>query len=114
MQQSYINPNDIESYNFFSGHYIILLQDDNNIPAIGRNLKKARCTCGRVSKNSPCQEVHAPVPVMFYQTVVAAVLLYGSKSSNLPPSGTWVLEGFRVEAVRLLMGMYSQQRIVGP
>jgi hypothetical protein len=42
------------------------------------------------------------------------VLLYGSESWNLPPSGMRVLEGFHVEAARRLTGMRPQRRTVGP
>ena len=58
----------------------IVSHDDNDIPAMRRNLKRARATWGRVSKILNRQEVPAPVVGMFYQAVVAAVLLYGSES----------------------------------
>ena len=51
---------------------------------------------------------------MFYQAVVAAVLLYGSESWVLPPSALKVLEGFHVEAARRMTGMRPQKRTVGP
>ena len=59
------------------------------------------------------QEVPAPVAGMFYQAVVAAVLLYGSESWVLPPSALKVLEGFHVEAARRMTGMRPQRRTVG-
>ena len=76
----------------------ILLHDDSDIPAMRRNLKRARGVWGRVSKILTRQEVPAPVAGMFYQAVVATVLLCGSKSWVLPPSALRVLEGFHVEA----------------
>ena len=42
---------------------------------------------------------------MFYQGIVASVLLYGSKTWVLPPSGLKVLEGFNVEVACHLTGM---------
>ena len=51
---------------------------------------------------------------MFYQAVVATVLLYGSESWVLPPSALKVLEGFHVEAGRRMTGMRPQQRTAGP
>ena len=54
--------------------------DDNNIPAMRQNLKQVGATWGRVSKILTRQEVPAPVAGIFYQAVVADVLLYGSKS----------------------------------
>ena len=52
----------------------VLSHNDNNILAMRRNLKRARATCGRVSKILTRQEVPAPVVGMFYQAVVAAVV----------------------------------------
>ena len=42
---------------------------------------------------------------MFYQAVVASVLLYGSESWAVWPSALREMEGFHVEAVRRLTGM---------
>ena len=53
----------------------IMSHDDNDIPAMRRNLKRAQATWGRVSKILTRQEVPTPVAGMFYQAVVAAVLL---------------------------------------
>jgi len=47
---------------------------------------------------------------MFYQAVVAAVLLYGSESWSLPPQALKLLEGFHVEAARRLTGMMPKKR----
>ena len=54
--------------------------------------------------------VPAPVVAMFYQVVVAAVILYGSESWCLPSLALEVLEGFHVEAARRITGMRSQKR----
>ena len=47
---------------------------------------------------------------MFYQAVVAAVLLYGSESWVISPYDLRALEGFRVEAARRLTGMRPKKR----
>ena len=88
--------------------------DDNDISAMRQNFNWARATWGQVSKILTRQEVHAPVAGMFYQAVVAAVLLYGSKSWVLSPSALKVLEGFHVKASRQMTGMRPQQQTVGP
>ena len=75
----------------------VLSHDDNDVPAMWRNLKRAQATWGRVSKILTRQEVPAPVAGTFYQAVMAAVLLYGSESWVLPPSALKVLKGFHVE-----------------
>jgi hypothetical protein len=92
----------------------VLSYDENDVPAMRRNLKKARATWGRVSKILTREEVPAPVSGMFYQAVVAAMLLYGSESWFFPPSGLKVLEEFHVEAARRMTGMRPQRRTVGP
>ena len=61
-------------------------------------MKRAQATWRRVFKILNRQKVPALVAGMFYQAVVAAVLLYGSESWVLPPSALKVLEGFHVEA----------------
>ena len=50
-----------------------------------------------------------PVARIFYQAIVAAVLLYGSETWVLPQSGFKCLEGFHVKAVRRLTYMRPQQ-----
>ena len=51
------------------------------------------------------EEVAPKVAGMFYQAVVTSVLLYGSKTWVLPPSGLKALEGFHIECARRLTGM---------
>ena len=46
---------------------------------------------------------------MYYQAVVASVLLYGSESWVVSPSTLRELEGFHVEAARRLTGMRSRK-----
>ena len=86
--------------------------DDNDVPAMRRNLKRARKTWGRLAKVLEKEEVSSAVAGMFYQGIVASVLLYGSETWALPPSGMKVLEGFHVEAARRLTGM-KPRKVVG-
>ena len=46
---------------------------------------------------------------MFYQAVVASVLLCGSEMLVLPPSAYKALEGFHVQAARRLTGMRPRE-----
>ena len=82
---------------------------ENDVPAMRRNLKKARKTWGRLRKVLEKEEVSSKVAGMFYQGVVASQLLYGSKTWVLPPSEIRALEGFHVEAARRLTGMKPQK-----
>ena len=52
----------------------------------------------------------APIAGMFYQAVVAAVLLYGSETWVTPPHDLRAMEGFHVEATRRITGMRPQKR----
>ena len=63
----------------------VLSFDDNDTPAISRNTKWARQVWGRISKVIAKDSVPAPVAGMFYQAIVAAVLLYGSETWVTPP-----------------------------
>ena len=92
----------------------IISHNNNDTPEMWQNLTKARGTCRQVSKILTFQEVPAPVSSMIYQVVVVAMLLYGSESWVLPPSGIWVFEGFHVKAACRLIGMSPQQRTFGP
>ena len=72
-----------------------------------RNLNKVRGTWEAGIHNTR-QEVPTPVSGMFYQAVVMTILLYGSESQVLSPSGVRVLEGSHVEATHLMTGMHPQ------
>ena len=86
-----------------------LSNTDNDVPALRRNLKKARGIWMGFSKILRTEEIPAPVAGMFYQAVTAAVLLYGSESWCLPPSALKVLEGFHTVASRRLTGMMPKK-----
>ena len=79
----------------------VLSYDDSDTPAIRRNLKRARQVWGRIS---------TPIAGMFYQAVVAAVLLYGSETWVTPPHDLRAMEGFHVEAARRITGMRPEKR----
>ena len=68
----------------------VLSYDDCDTPAIRRNLKRAQAVWGRISIIVPKECVPLSVAGMFYQAVVAAVLLYGSK--------TWVVSSYDMRA----------------
>ena len=88
----------------------VLLYDDSDTPAICHNLKRARAVWGRISVVIAKEFVPPPVAGMFYQAVVAAVLLYGSKTWVIPAHDVRVLNGFHVEAARRLTGMRPKKR----
>ena len=87
----------------YLGH--IVSYDENDTPAIRRNIKKARRQWGQFRKVLEREPVPPRVARMFYQAVIASVLLYGSESWVVSPSTLRELEGFHMEAVRRLTGM---------
>ena len=72
----------------------IMSMDDNTVPAMRRNLKRAQKTWGSLSKVLKKEEVSPKVAGMFYQGAVASQLLYNSKTWMIPPppSGLRALE----------------------
>lgn len=67
----------VERFNYLGR---ILSYGNNNVPAIHRKLKRARATWRRVSNILRREGFPAPVTGIFYQAMVAAVLVYGSES----------------------------------
>ena len=90
----------------------IVLYDDNDTPAIRRNIKKAGRQWGQFRKVLERESVPPRVAGMFYQVVVASVLLYGSESWVVSPSALRELDGFHVEAARRLTGMRPRKEKV--
>lgn len=83
----------------------ILSFDDSDSPVVQRNLKKARAKWGQISKVIARDNVPGSAAGMFYQAVVAAVLLYGSETWVVLPLTLRSLPGFHIEAARRLTGM---------
>ena len=79
--------------------------DKHDVPAMRRNLKRARKTWCWLRKVLEKEEASPKVAGMFYQGVVASQLLYVSETWVLPPSGLLALEGFHVKAARRPTGM---------
>ena len=71
----------------------LIAYDDTDVPAARRQLARARAVWGRLRKVIEREDVPAPVAGMFYQAVVAAVLLYGSESWVLPDGQLWSVPG---------------------
>ena len=88
----------------------VLSYDDCDTPAIRRNLKRARAVWGRISFIIAKECVPPPVAGMFYQAVVAAVLLCGSETWVVSAYNSRALEGFHVETARRLTGMRPSKR----
>ena len=82
---------------------------NSDVPALRHNLKKARGVWQRISRVLRAENIPAPSCAMFYKAVVMAVLLYGSKSWNVPTADMAALEGFHVAAAHNLTGIRLRQ-----
>ena len=83
---------------------------NTDVPVARQQLFRARTVWGRLRKVIRKEGVPAPVAEMFFQAVVAAVLLYGSESWVLPHAQHVRLEGFHVECARRLTGRWPRKR----
>ena len=83
---------------------------NSDTPAIRHNLKRARTAWGRLSAIIAKEDIPPAVAGMFYQAVVAAVLIYGSESWVICTFDLRALDGFHVEAACRLTGMRPRKR----
>ena len=82
----------------------VLSFDDNDTSAISRNIKRVRQVWGRISKVIAKDSVPVPVAGMFYQAVIAAVLLYGSETWVTPQTNYARWRGFMWRRRAVLLG----------
>ena len=82
----------VEVFKYFGR---VIARDDCNTPAIRRNLKRAHQVWGRLSKIITIKEVTITVAGMFYQAVVADILLYGSEMWRLMETARRPLASFK-------------------
>ncbi len=76
----------------------MMAQDNNNVQAMRRQLRKARGTWACVGQVLRSENATPLVAAKFYKAVVQAVLLYGSETWNLMKAVLARLEGFHVQA----------------
>ncbi len=91
----------------------LLAYDDNDTQAIRANLAKARKTWARVSRVLRAENASPKVCGVFYKATIQAVLLFGSETCNLAPSGLKCLEGFHLRAAWRMSGKRPMKRLDG-
>ena len=74
----------------------LLSHNDTDIHAVRANLAKARRCWARVSQVLMAEDALPKVSGVFYKAIIQAVLLFGSETWNLAPSGLAYLEGFQL------------------
>ncbi len=82
----------------------LLAQDDDDVQAVHRQIRKARGVWARIGQALRGENTSPRVAAKFYKAVVQSVLLSGSKTWNLTkPVLAW-LEGFHVAPHKDLFG----------
>jgi hypothetical protein len=76
----------------------LLAQDNDDVPAVRQQIRKARGTWARISQVLRRENAAPRVAAKFYKAVVLSVLLYGSKTWNLTETVLAWLEGFHIRA----------------
>ncbi len=82
----------------------LLSYDDNDTQAMRANLAKAHRCWARVSQVLRAENASPKVCGVIYKATIQAVLLFGSETWNLAPSGLACLEGFHLRAAWQMTG----------
>ena len=85
---------DLERVEVFKYLGRLMAMDDNDLPAVRSNIKKARSCWARISRVLRADNATPRVSGMFYKATVQAILLFGSETWNLTPTARKQLEGF--------------------
>ncbi len=102
--QFYAYGEELERVEVFKYLGRLLSYDDKNTLAMRANLAKA-CGCWvRVSRVLRAENASPNVFGVFYKAKIQAVLLFGSETWNLAPSGLVCLEGFHLRAAWRMSG----------
>ncbi len=91
----------------------LLAYDDNDTQAIRANLAKACKMWARVSRVLRVENASPKVCGVFYKATIQAVLLFGSETWNLAPSGLKCLEGFHLRAAWQMSDKRPMKRLDG-
>jgi hypothetical protein len=81
-----------------------LTADDNDWPALRKNLQKARGKWMQISKVLRTEGANPKICASFYKAVVQTVLLFGSETWVISPAMLRTLEGFHHRVARQLSG----------
>jgi hypothetical protein len=94
----------LDSERWFVYLVILLSADNDDWPAVLRNMAKARQRWAYISRILRGEGATPRISAMFYKEVVQTVLIFGSESWVLTPSMLVKLEGFHRQIARRLMG----------
>jgi hypothetical protein len=97
-QQFMVHRDVLECVKVFKYLGWMMAQDNDDIQAIWAQLQKARATWARVSQVLWSKNASPPIAARFYQAIVQAILLYGSKTWVISRTALARLEGFHIRA----------------
>ncbi len=88
----------------------ILTQDNDDIRAVRRQIKKARGIWAQVGQVLQAENTPPKVSAKFYKAVVQSVLLYGSETWNLTKTATAQLDRFHIRAAYRMAKVHKPRR----
>ncbi len=97
-QQFSVQGNVLERVKVFKYLGRLMSQDDDNIQAIRAQIRKARSSWGCIGQVLRSKNVSPFVAARFYQAIIQAILLYGSKLWVISRTTMAWLEGFNIRA----------------
>jgi len=91
-----------------------ILEDcDNDLPAVERNLMRARQKWGRIARILKKESADPRVMATFYKAIVQSVLLYGSESWVITGSIMMKLRSFHRRCARFITGQHIRENADG-
>jgi hypothetical protein len=97
-QQFSMRSNILERVKVFKYLGCLMSQDDDDFQAIRAQIQKARSSCARIGQVLQSENISPFVAARFYQAIIQAILLYGSKSWVISWTAMARLEGFHIRA----------------
>jgi hypothetical protein len=97
-QQFLVQGNVLEQVEVFKYLGRLMSQDDDDIQAIRAQIRKARSTWAHIGQVLRSENVLPFVAARFYQAIIQAILLYGSKLWVISWTAMARLEGFHIRA----------------
>jgi hypothetical protein len=109
-QQFSVQGNVLERVEVFKYLGRLMSQDDDDMQAICAQIRKACSTWARIGQVLWSKNVSPFVAARFYQAIIQAILLYGSKSWVISWTATARLEGFHICATYRMAKKNRQKR----
>ncbi len=87
----------------------MLIDDDEDVRAVSRNLQRARGKWGRISKILSREGTDSKTMASFYKAIVQSVLLYGAESWAITKSVEKKLRSFHRRCARYITRRHIRQ-----